>query len=382
MKTHLTCHHRWFALGIIVAGLVLSTLAPAHGGESILFSREKPKAAPEKGSLVPREGLDGRNRLGPITPFDIDLPNQPQSRSRNAQKDRKQKAAELEKKNWMVYSPGELQEREEENTAFGIRDLELEKDDGTGEGFFAPKDDDKGRPRPPSQSNRPAAPNSKQSGEDASKNPGDDNSSKQESQKQKDAKLTDSSLKSLLPKGNDTRLNLGSAKAGTAPGGEAGDSSGLRSLLSGSANDRTVGQPVRPQTDADVRFSPGSITALKPSGLDSLASGNSWRTDASSKPGAPAFTPPTTRRADDFGGTLNNTAGRGPVGSSTIPSSSDQNFGRNLNPYNINAPSLNNPAYQRPTPGGTFGVPSPFPQQQQPSALQRTTRETFTIPSR
>ena len=382
MKTHLTCHHRWFALGIIVAGMGLSTPAPVHGGESILFSREKPKTAPEKGSLAPREGLDGRGRLGPITPFDLDLPNQPQSRARNAQKDRKQKAAELEKKNWMVYSPGELQEREEENTALGIRDLELEKDDGTGEGFFARKDDDKGRPRPPSQSNRPAAPNSKQPGDDASKTPGDDNVSKQESQDKKDAKLTDSGLRALLSKGNDVRLNLGSARAGAAPGSEAGDSSSLRSLVAGSANDRTLGQPVRQQTDADGRFFPGSSTSLKPSGLDNLASGNSWRTDASSKPGAPAFSSTATRRADDFGGTLNNAAGRAPDGSSTIPSSSDQNFGRNLNPYNINAPTLNNPAYQRPTPGGAFGVPSPFPQQQQPSALQRTTRDTFTIPSR
>jgi hypothetical protein len=172
MKTLVLCPHRWFALGITLAGLGLGSPALLHGGESILFSREKPKVAPEKGSLAPREGLDGRNRLSPITPFELDLPNQPQSRPRNAQKDRKQKAAELEKKNWMVYAPGELQEREEDNTAFGIHDLELEIEDGNGGGFFARKDDDKSRPRPPSQSNRPALPNSKQPGDDTSKTSG------------------------------------------------------------------------------------------------------------------------------------------------------------------------------------------------------------------
>ena len=381
MKTLLTGNHRWLAFGFIVAGLWLVAPAPVQAGESIMFSREKPRTAPEKGSLAPRDGAGGRDRLGPITPFDLDLPNQPESRSRNAQKDRKQKAADLEKKNWMVYSPGELQEREEENTALGIRDLDLEKDDGTTGGFFSRKDDDKNRSRSPSQSNRPAAPNSRPPGDEASKGAADDNTSKPESTEKKDTKSTDTSLKALLSKGNDLRLNLASGKPGLTPGSDAGDTSSLRALVAGSANDRTSVQPVRQQNDTDARLFSGSSTTLKPSGSDGFGLGTSWRTDYSSKPNTPGFTPPVSRPSDDFGSTLNNSAGRGPGGNSTVPSGSDPNFGRNLNPYNINAPSLNSPSYQRPSPGGGFGAPSAFPQQQ-PSPLQRTTRDTFSIPPR
>ena len=244
-----------------------------------MFSREKPRTAPEKGSLAPRD--DGRNRLGPITPFDLELPNQSESRSRNVQKDRKQKAAELEKKNWMVYSPGELQEREEENTALGIRDLDLEKDDGTAGGFFSRKDDDKNRSRPPSHSNRPGAPNSKPPGDEALKSPADDNASKQESPEKKDAKSTDTSLKALLSTGNDLRLNLGSAKPGLTSGSGSGDSSSLRSLVAGSANDRTPVQPVRQQNSADAGSFSGLSTTLKPAGADGFGAGTSWRTDYS-----------------------------------------------------------------------------------------------------
>ena len=372
MKTLLTGNPRWLTLGFIVAGLWLIAPTPVQAGESIMFSREKPRTAPEKGTLAPRD--DGRNRLGPITPFDLDLPSQPDSRSRNVQKDRKQKAAELEKKNWMVYSPGELQEREEENTALGIRDLDLEKDDGTAGGLFSRKDDDKNRSRLPSQPNRPGAPNARPPGDEALKSPADDNASKQESPEKKEAKSTDTSLKALMSKGNDLRLNLGSAK----PGSEAVDSSSLRALVAGTANDRTSAQPVRQQNSTDA----GLSTTLKPAGADGFGAGTSWRTDYSAKSGTPGFTPLVSRRADDFSSTLNSSASRSPGGNSTIPSGSDQNFGRNLNPYSINAPTLNSPSLQRLSPGGSFGGPSPFPQLQQPNSLQRTTRDTFSIPSR
>lgn len=376
MKTLLTGSSRWLTLGFIVAALWLVAPASVQAGESILFSREKPRTGPEKGTLAPRD--DGRNRLGPITPFDLDLPSQPDSRSRNVQKDRKQKAAELEKKNWMVYSPGELQEREEENTALGIRDLDLEKDDGTAGGLFSRKDDDKNRSRLPSQPNRPGAPNARPPGDEALKSPADDNASKQESPEKKDAKSTDTSLKALMSKGNDLRLNLGSAK----PGSEAVDSSSLRSLAAGSANDRTPVQPVRQQNSADAGSFSGSSTTLKPAGADGFGAGTSWRTDYSAKSGTPGFAPPVSRRADDFSSSLNGASGGAPGGNSTIPSGSDQNFGRNLNPYSINAPALNSPSAQRLSPGGGLGGPSPFPQLQQPNSLQRTTRDTFSIPSR
>lgn len=380
MKTLLTGNPHWLALGFIVAGLWLAAPTPVQAGESIMFSREKPRTAPEKGSLAPRN--DGGNRLGPITPFDLELPSQSESRSRNVQKDRKQKAAELEKKNWMVYTPGELQEREEESTALGIRDLDLEKDDGTAGGFFSRKDDDKSRSRLPSQSNRPGAPNARPPGDEASKGRADDNASKQESPEKKDAKSTDTSLKALLSKGNDLRLNLGSAKPGLTPGSEAGDSSSLRSLVAGSANDRTPAQPVRPQNGTDAGSFSGSSSTLKPAGADGFGLGTSWRTDYSAKSGTPGFAPPVSRRADDFSSSLNGASGGAPVGNSTIPSGSDQNFGRNLNPYSINAPTLNSPSLQRLSPGGSFGGSSPFPQSQQPNSLQRTTRDTFSIPSR
>ena len=381
MNTLLPGNHRWFAFGCLVAGLWLVEPAPLQAGESIMFSREKPRTAPEKGSLAPRDGVDGRTRLGPITPFDLNLPNQTDNRSQNAPKDRKQKAAELEKKNWMVYSPGELQEREEENAALGIRELDLEKDDGTAGGFFTRKDDDRNRSRQPSPSNRPGAPNSKPPGDEAAKNPADDNGSKQETADKKDAKTTDTSLRTLLSKGNDLRLNLASGKPGLTPASDAGDASSLRALVAGSAKDRGSVPPVRQQSDPDGRPFSGSSPTLKPSGADGFGLGPSWRTDSSTKPGTPGFTPPVSRASDDFGSSLKNSGGRGLGGSPAVPAGSDQNFGRNLNPYNINAPGLNSPGYQRPSSGGGLGTPAPFPQPQ-PSSLQRTTRETFSIPSR
>ena len=381
MNTLLTRNRRWFAFGLLVAGLWLAAPTLLQAGESIMFSREKPRSAPEKGSLAPRDGVDGRTRLGPISPFDLDLPNQTDLRPGNATKDRRQKAAEMEKKNWMVYSPGELQEREDDRTALGIRELDLEKDDGTVGSFFAKKDDDNNRSRQPSSSNRPGAPNSKPPGDQSPKSSTDDNSSKQENADNKDTRPADASLKALLSKGNDLRLNLASGKSGLTPGSDASDVSSLRALVAGSAKDRSPVQPVRQQNDTDGRLFSGSASTLKPSGSEGIGLGNSWRTDYSAKPSTPGFAPPASRASDDFSSSLNGAAGRGPVGISSPPSGLDGNFGRNLNPYNINAPSPNNPAYQRPTSGGGLGTPSGFPQQQ-PSPLQRTTRETFSIPSR
>jgi len=156
---------KWFQrVGGTIASLGATSLMTASlsAGEPIQFSKDKAKPEPGIPSKLATEKASPLDRLPLLTPYDVRngqgmLPGE--SRKRDPNEEKRKKLADMERKNWMAVKEGELQEKEEEETSFGIRDYDasLEKDQTAADIWFGPKQDKgkaPGRPHGPARLSR------------------------------------------------------------------------------------------------------------------------------------------------------------------------------------------------------------------------------------
>ena len=200
------------ALGSTAASLAgLFLVATLGAGEPIQFAPGKSRAQPgaqEKipiGKTTPSGSVISSNpsdAIDPMNDFSRDA-----VRRRDPKEEKRQKNARLQKQNWAALEPGELQEKDDHETEFGIRNYNastLEKDKGGGEIWFGSKQE-RGSPKDPAQPGAPGnrlrnpGPNKLQARPEAEGNEADSGAAKVISRE------TDTSSGSLGAK--DLRLN-------------------------------------------------------------------------------------------------------------------------------------------------------------------------------
>ena len=358
--------------------LVTFALAGAsvlRAGEAIQFSREKgqPNTAPKTTSRLPKESQNTLDGIQFRNPFQVAPSISPLNKPSDAREDRRKRNADLEKKNWMVYDQGELQEKDDEEGAFGIHDSSIEKDDGTEGSIFARKDDDgnnTGRPRMSTTLTRLPGRNRNQPAP---------------------AKAAEA------PRSEASRTTLGFSKTGGKDGPVAGDhvskdldlqgaadvekSSKLSPDERSKASLKELGQGAfggqmredrnRPRSDFNGNAPGASANSYKPFG-----GGESLGSKSGFSPGAASASPSLSSPS------FNNNPSRSVGGSSLNPGTPDLGFGRAASASSLTAPSLSDPFANRSGQPSSGGLQSPYAQPTRPQTPARATYNTFDVPRR
>lgn len=105
----------------LVAGVLLLAPWAGHAGEPLVFSGPRSRPDPSALGKSTKESDVQLKKLAPINPasyIDRGGVNAP----RDARTERKLHNARVEEKNWIMLDKGELDAREEERTAFGVKD--------------------------------------------------------------------------------------------------------------------------------------------------------------------------------------------------------------------------------------------------------------------
>jgi len=144
-------------------------IALATAGEPIRFGGEKTKPAPDVQSKVPQDRFLPSGRISSTTPLDaFNASGANMSPRRLSPKEEKRlKNERLERENWVLVNRGELQEQDDRETEFGIRDYSgdsLEKEEqGAGAIWFGSNQERSGKSggksRTPSGNLRTTGPN-------------------------------------------------------------------------------------------------------------------------------------------------------------------------------------------------------------------------------
>ena len=137
-------------------------------GEAIQFTPGKSKVASELDNRLSKDKASAPARRASVAELgpgiDNPLLSAPSVARRNRAEEKKAKNTELEKKNWILFNRGELQEKEEATGGLGVRDYDgegIEKEKTVGEIWFTPPRDDRSKgPSQPSRINtaRPSPP--------------------------------------------------------------------------------------------------------------------------------------------------------------------------------------------------------------------------------
>jgi hypothetical protein len=142
----------WPALAAVAAmALVEFPIVSAWAGEPIRFGGEKIKSTPDSQSIVPKDRFRPTDRIPAVTPFDAINSSGANLNTRrlDPKEEKRLKNAKLEKENWAVVNRGELQEQDDQETEFGIRDYSgdsLEKEEkGAGAIWFGSHQDRAGK---------------------------------------------------------------------------------------------------------------------------------------------------------------------------------------------------------------------------------------------
>jgi len=136
---------------VVAIAAVGFPIALATAGEPIRFGGEKTKSAPDAQSKVPQDRFLPTSRIPSTTPLDaFNSSGANMNLRRLSPKEEKQlKNKQLEEKNWAVVNRGELQEQDDQETEFGIRDYSgdsLEKEEkGAGAIWFGSNQERSGK---------------------------------------------------------------------------------------------------------------------------------------------------------------------------------------------------------------------------------------------
>jgi hypothetical protein len=153
-RRHVPVHYgqRVVAAVLMIGALFAGGLCLVHAGEAIIVPGEKSKAGPgpENRTAAPREVFRLRDTTPGGSPLDVfGIGATPDQQKRlDPKEERRRRLQALEKKNWMVVNPGELQAEEENKNFLNIRDYSLdglEKEDQSGNLMFRPLKDDNRR---------------------------------------------------------------------------------------------------------------------------------------------------------------------------------------------------------------------------------------------
>lgn len=133
--TNMRVQHGLGGRGLFGAALVLllATWHTSQAGEPISFSGSKTVEKPVRPSTAQKEALQTIDK--PSSPFELDeyKPSTRERRSYDRNRARRAKNARDERNNWMWVDSGSLQEREDRESAFGIRSYSIEAMDDRGE---------------------------------------------------------------------------------------------------------------------------------------------------------------------------------------------------------------------------------------------------------
>jgi hypothetical protein len=137
------------------AGMVLVSagwmVASLTAGEAIQFSNAKSRPEPGVQNKLAKDKLSTLDRIPSSNPLDSVNANSPVGDDRKRPKTREEKRralAKVEDENWTQVDKGQLQEEEEEKTAFGVRDYDVEtggKEKTTTDIWFSTKNNNNGR---------------------------------------------------------------------------------------------------------------------------------------------------------------------------------------------------------------------------------------------
>jgi hypothetical protein len=133
---------------VVSAGWMVGSLT---AGEAIQFSNAKIRPEPGIQNKLAKDKLSTVERTRSSAPLDSVNPTGPARDDKKKPRTREEKQrnlAKIEDKNWAYVEKGQLQEEEEEKTAFGVRDYDVEtggKEKTTTDLWFSTKNDNNGR---------------------------------------------------------------------------------------------------------------------------------------------------------------------------------------------------------------------------------------------
>ena len=122
---------RLICLNVTLATAVLAACLGSNvtAGEAIQFSSPKTQAEPSAQNSLTTDKLSTLSRMPSSNPFDSinsASPVRDGGKKVKSREETKRHLAELEQKNWINVGKGELQDEEDEKTAFGVRDYDVE----------------------------------------------------------------------------------------------------------------------------------------------------------------------------------------------------------------------------------------------------------------
>src|SRR5438093_58853 len=153
-RRYLPMHYgqRVVAVVLMIGAVFAGGHCLVYAGEAIIIPGEKSKAGPvpENRTAAPREIFRLRDTGPGVSPLDVlGTPVSPDQQKRLDPKEEKRRRLQaLEKKNWMVVNPGELQAEEDDRNFLNVRDYSLdglEKEDQSGNLMFRSLKDDNRR---------------------------------------------------------------------------------------------------------------------------------------------------------------------------------------------------------------------------------------------
>jgi len=117
--------------GLVIAVFGLGWTSLALAGDPIIFSAQRVRSSLVPVRPVERELLESLDKLSAPTPYDGMTPASPGRRSAQVdpRRSRRAKLAAEERRNWLWYDSGELQEQDEEDRAFGLTSFETDEAD-------------------------------------------------------------------------------------------------------------------------------------------------------------------------------------------------------------------------------------------------------------
>jgi hypothetical protein len=115
------------------------------GGERIQFPTQKATILPQTQNKLAKDKLSALERAPSANPYDVIVSPGALNSSvprRDPKEEKRLEKARLEKENWMILDQGELQEQDDQESAFGLRDYSLEEEKSAGDLWFGPKEAD------------------------------------------------------------------------------------------------------------------------------------------------------------------------------------------------------------------------------------------------
>ena len=165
--------NRWKHASGLLAAVVFycSPILPLPAGEAVIFSNEKSRLEPRRPTDAGSDFSRSWERSPGTSPFDVVVPpNMPRLNPADAKAEKRRQHVQDERKNWLLLEQGELTQKDNQESSFGVRDKDygvdgLDKETGSRDYTFYPLTKQKtagqnragSQPRLPGESQNPDA---------------------------------------------------------------------------------------------------------------------------------------------------------------------------------------------------------------------------------